>query len=131
MIFENPQALKQRITELTQRSPNIKITVFEDTSAFMSIDTGSVPRLSTVRIFSGTISSGCAIFRQWLNPGAVITLSRGKFGHNLVVDGFWYLAVAEHADADPDFGGFFAQPFEIELEIFGVGHPAFDGSNLL
>jgi hypothetical protein len=45
MIFDNPQALKQRIVELSQRPPKSKITVFEDTSAFMSIDTGSVLRL--------------------------------------------------------------------------------------
>lgn len=45
MIFKNLQALKQRITEVTKRSAPSKITVFEDTSAFMSIDTGSVLRL--------------------------------------------------------------------------------------
>jgi len=45
MIFKNPQALKQRITEVTQRPAHSKIPVFEDTSAFMSIDSGSVLRL--------------------------------------------------------------------------------------
>jgi len=45
MIFKNPQALKQRITEITKRPAHSKISVFEDTSAFMSIDAGSVLRL--------------------------------------------------------------------------------------
>jgi serine/threonine protein kinase len=45
MIFKNPETLKQRITEVTQRPAHSKITVFEDTSQFMSIDAGSVLRL--------------------------------------------------------------------------------------
>jgi len=45
MIFDNAQALKQRIAEVTKRPALSKITVFEDTSAFMSIDAGSVLRL--------------------------------------------------------------------------------------
>ncbi|UCD78644.1 MAG: hypothetical protein JSW26_25090 [Desulfobacterales bacterium] len=45
MIFKTPQALRQRITEVTKRPAHGKITVFEDTSAFMSIDAGSVLRL--------------------------------------------------------------------------------------
>jgi hypothetical protein len=45
MIFKNSQALKQRITEVTKRPANSNITVFEDTSAFMSIDTGNALRL--------------------------------------------------------------------------------------
>jgi serine/threonine protein kinase len=46
MIFQSPQALKQRILEVTKRSAPSKIMVFEDTSAFMSIDAGSVLRLN-------------------------------------------------------------------------------------
>jgi len=45
MIFKNPQALKQRITKVTKQPASSKITVFEDTSDFMAIDTGSVLRL--------------------------------------------------------------------------------------
>ncbi len=45
MIFRNPQALKERITEVTKRPADSNITIFEDTSAFMSIDTGNVLRL--------------------------------------------------------------------------------------
>jgi len=45
MIFESPQALKQRIAEVAKRTVHGNITVFEDTSAFMSIDAGSVLRL--------------------------------------------------------------------------------------
>ena len=45
MIFDNPQALKQRIAEVTKRPALSKIPVFENTSAFMSIDAGSVLRL--------------------------------------------------------------------------------------
>jgi len=45
MIFNNLEALKQRITEVTKRPAHSKVTVFEDTSAFMSIDPGSVLRL--------------------------------------------------------------------------------------
>jgi serine/threonine protein kinase len=45
MIFKNPQVLRQRITEITQRAVSSKITVFEDTSAFMSIDAGNILRI--------------------------------------------------------------------------------------
>jgi len=45
MIFKNSHALQQRITEVTQRLVHGKITIFEDTSAFMSIDAGAVLRL--------------------------------------------------------------------------------------
>ena len=45
MIFKNLEALRQRITEITKRPAHSKISVFEDTSAFMSIDSGSVLRL--------------------------------------------------------------------------------------
>ncbi len=45
MIFKNPQALRQRITEITKRAVNSKITVFENTSEFMSIDAGNILRL--------------------------------------------------------------------------------------
>lgn len=45
MIFKSAQALQQRITEVTQRPVHGKIKVFEDTSAFMSIDAGAVLRL--------------------------------------------------------------------------------------
>jgi len=46
MIFTNPQALRQRITELTRREVRGGVEIFEDTSEFMSIDVGSVMRLS-------------------------------------------------------------------------------------
>ena len=42
MIFEHPQALRQRITEVTKRPAHCRLTVFEDTSAFTSIEAGSV-----------------------------------------------------------------------------------------
>jgi hypothetical protein len=45
MIFKNREVLKQRIAELTRRPVPSKIAVFEDTSEFMSIDSGSVLRL--------------------------------------------------------------------------------------
>jgi serine/threonine protein kinase len=45
MIFRNLEVLKQRIAEVTQRPAYSRIRVFEDTSAFMSIDTGNVLRL--------------------------------------------------------------------------------------
>jgi len=45
MIFKNLEVLKQRIAELTRRPAPGKIAVFEDTSEFMSIDSGSVLRL--------------------------------------------------------------------------------------
>jgi len=46
MIFEHPLALRERITELTKRPPQERLAVFEDTSAFMSIDVGSVLRIA-------------------------------------------------------------------------------------
>jgi hypothetical protein len=46
MIFENPETLKQRIMEKTGRPTVEKPKVFEDTSAFMSIDYGHVLRLA-------------------------------------------------------------------------------------
>jgi serine/threonine protein kinase len=45
MIFKNREVPKQRIAELTRRPVPSKIAVFEDTSEFMSIDSGSVLRL--------------------------------------------------------------------------------------
>jgi hypothetical protein len=45
MIFEQPEPLRQRIAEVAKRAVNGKIEVFEDTSAFMSIEPGSVIRL--------------------------------------------------------------------------------------
>jgi hypothetical protein len=45
MIFEQPEPLRQRIAEVAKRAVNGKIAVFEDTSAFMSIEPGSVIRL--------------------------------------------------------------------------------------
>lgn len=46
MIFENPESLKHRIMETTGRPADEKPKVFEDTSAFMSIDYGHVLRLA-------------------------------------------------------------------------------------
>jgi serine/threonine protein kinase len=45
MIFEDPERLQQRIAEMSGRQLNKKPKVFEDTSAFMSIDGGDVMRL--------------------------------------------------------------------------------------
>lgn len=45
MIFSNLEVLKQRIAEVTQRPAHSRVTVYEDTSSFMSIDAGSVLRL--------------------------------------------------------------------------------------
>jgi serine/threonine protein kinase len=45
MIFGTLEVIKQRITEITQRPAPSKIAVFEDTTEFMSIDSGSVLRL--------------------------------------------------------------------------------------
>jgi hypothetical protein len=47
MIFEDPQALKKRIEEVTERPARAAVPqVFADTSAFMSIDVGSVLRVA-------------------------------------------------------------------------------------
>jgi hypothetical protein len=46
MIFKDPGALKQRINELTGRPAREKTKIYEDTSAFMSIDGGDVLRLA-------------------------------------------------------------------------------------
>lgn len=46
MIFTNPKALQRRITELSRREVRRRVEIFEDTSEFMSIDAGSVLRLS-------------------------------------------------------------------------------------
>jgi tRNA A-37 threonylcarbamoyl transferase component Bud32 len=46
MIFEQPSALRRRISEVTNREASSKLTVFEDTSEFMSIDAGDILRLS-------------------------------------------------------------------------------------
>jgi tRNA A-37 threonylcarbamoyl transferase component Bud32 len=46
MIFKNPQALRERIAEVTGREAPGKIDIFEDTSAFMSINVGDVVRLA-------------------------------------------------------------------------------------
>jgi len=47
MIFEDPQALKKRIEEVTERQARAAVPqVFADTSAFMSIDVGSVLRVA-------------------------------------------------------------------------------------
>jgi hypothetical protein len=46
MIFGNSQALRKRITEVIQRKAPGKINIFEDTSAFMSINVGDVVRLA-------------------------------------------------------------------------------------
>lgn len=45
MIFEDLQALRQRVGDVTKREAPSKINVFEDTSKFMSIDAGDVLRL--------------------------------------------------------------------------------------
>jgi len=45
MIFEQPEPLRKRIAQVAKRAVNGKIEVFEDTSAFMSIEPGSVIRL--------------------------------------------------------------------------------------
>lgn len=46
MIFELPQALRRRIGEVTGREAPSKLNIFEDTSEFMSIDSGDVLRLA-------------------------------------------------------------------------------------
>ncbi len=46
MIFEHPQALRQRIFEVTSREASGKLQIVEDTSEFMSIDPGDVLRLA-------------------------------------------------------------------------------------
>lgn len=46
MIFEQPSALRRRISEVTNRKASSKLNIFEDTSEFMSIDVGDVLRLS-------------------------------------------------------------------------------------
>ena len=46
MIFKDPGTLKQRIAELTGRPGREKLKIYEDTSAFMSIDGGDVLRLA-------------------------------------------------------------------------------------
>jgi Protein kinase domain len=46
MIYKNPQALRNRIAEVTGREAPDKINILEDTSAFMSINAGDVVRLA-------------------------------------------------------------------------------------
>lgn len=46
MIFEQPSALRRRISEVTNREASSKLNIFEDTSEFMSIDAGDILRLS-------------------------------------------------------------------------------------
>lgn len=46
MIFEEPQGLKRRIIEVTGRPVREASKIFEDTSAFMSIDGGDLLRLA-------------------------------------------------------------------------------------
>jgi predicted Ser/Thr protein kinase len=46
MIFEQPSALKRRISELSTREVSSKLNIFEDTTEFMSIDVGDILRLS-------------------------------------------------------------------------------------
>lgn len=46
MIFEQPSALRRRISEVTSREVSNKLNIFEDTSEFMSIDVGDILRLS-------------------------------------------------------------------------------------
>ena len=46
MIFQEPGALRQRITEISGRPAREKPQVYEDTSAFMSIDGGDVLRIA-------------------------------------------------------------------------------------
>jgi serine/threonine protein kinase len=46
MIFEESQALKKRINEVTRRDVPGSVNIFKDTSAFMSIETGDVLRLA-------------------------------------------------------------------------------------
>ena len=46
MIFEDPQALKKRVEEVTERPARGVPKVFVNTSAFMSIDVGSVLRFA-------------------------------------------------------------------------------------
>jgi serine/threonine protein kinase len=59
MLFKNEQDLRQRIAELTGRSTPGKVAVFEDTSAFMSIDSGDVLRFADNDYFVlGTASEG-------------------------------------------------------------------------
>jgi len=45
MIFEHPQALRRRIGEVTGREAPSRVSIFEDTSEFMSVNAGSVLRL--------------------------------------------------------------------------------------
>lgn len=45
MIFEHSETLRQRIVDVAKRKVKGEIEVFEDTSAFMSIEPGSVIRL--------------------------------------------------------------------------------------
>jgi serine/threonine protein kinase len=46
MIFENQHVLRKRIAEVIKREATGKINIFEDTSAFMSINPGDVVRLA-------------------------------------------------------------------------------------
>lgn len=46
MIFEQPSALRRRISEVTNREASSMLNIFEDTSEFMSIDAGDILRLS-------------------------------------------------------------------------------------
>lgn len=46
MIFEQPSELRRRISEVTNREAPGKLNIFEDTSGFMSIDSGDILRLS-------------------------------------------------------------------------------------
>ena len=45
MIFELPAVLRERIAEVTRRTPPLKIRLWEDTSDFMAIAAGDVLRL--------------------------------------------------------------------------------------
>ncbi len=46
MIFEQPSALRKRISEVTSRDVPSNLNIFEDTSNFMSINAGDILRLS-------------------------------------------------------------------------------------
>lgn len=46
MIFEDPEKLKQHITEVLERPVKGRVKIFYDTTAFMSIDGGDVLRLA-------------------------------------------------------------------------------------
>jgi serine/threonine protein kinase len=46
MIFEDPEKLKQRISDVWEQPVKGRVKIFEDTTAFMSIDGGDVLRLA-------------------------------------------------------------------------------------